>query len=143
MVNIGLLTFADERFGAGEDFEQFLGQQYNGSIREFLKDRKKAAMKQRLEILLAGRVEIPQLICQKGLDAAFEVGVPNEVDANEKTTVVPLCVKKTTGMQKFRIPFKNTGSLELDLEFTFMPNSAPVNKLALVRSNSNGVENPN
>ena len=67
-------------------------------MKEFLRDRKKVAQQQRLEILLAGRVEVPNLICQKELLVA---------DVNEK--VVPLVVKKGQACQKFRIPFKNNG----------------------------------
>ena len=41
MINIGLLTYADERFGVDQSFEQFLKTQFNGSMKDFLKDRKK------------------------------------------------------------------------------------------------------
>ena len=34
-------------------------------MKDFLKDRRKAALVQRLEILLAGQVQIPKLVCQK------------------------------------------------------------------------------
>lgn len=68
-------------------------------MKEFLRDRKKLSQQQRLEILLAGKVEVPSLICQKELTVT---------DLNEK--VVPLVVKKGQGSQKFRIPFKNNGA---------------------------------
>ena len=99
IINIGLLTYADEQFGVKESFEDFLKTNYNSSMKEFLRDRKKVAQQQRLEILLAGRVEVPNLICQKELLVA---------DVNEK--VVPLVVKKGQACQKFRIPFKNNGA---------------------------------
>ena len=83
IINIGLLTYADEQFGVKESFEDFLKLNYNSSMKEFLRDRKKVAQQQRLEILLAGKVEVPSLICQKELVVA---------DLNEK--VVPLVVKK-------------------------------------------------
>jgi len=56
---------------------------YNNSMKEFLRDRKKLATQQKLEILLAGRVEVPSLICQKEL-----------VVTDLKEKVVPLVIKK-------------------------------------------------
>ena len=41
MINIGLLTYADERFGVSQSFEDFLKNKFNGSMKDFLKDRKK------------------------------------------------------------------------------------------------------
>jgi hypothetical protein len=43
VINIGLLTYADESFGVDESFEDFLKVNYSNSMKEFLKDRKKAA----------------------------------------------------------------------------------------------------
>lgn len=67
LINLGLLTYADEQFGVRDSFEDFLKTKFGGSMKDFLKDRKKVAQVQRIEILLAGRVEIPNLICQKGM----------------------------------------------------------------------------
>ena len=41
MINIGLLTYADEQFGVTESFEDFLKNKFKGSMKDFLKDRKK------------------------------------------------------------------------------------------------------
>lgn len=41
MINIGLLTYADEKFGVSESFEDFLKNKFKGSMKDFLKDRKK------------------------------------------------------------------------------------------------------
>jgi hypothetical protein len=76
IINLGLLTYADEQFGVRESFEDFLKTKFAGSMKEFLKDRKKVALAQKIEILLAGRVEIPNLICQKGM--RFDV-IPAEL----------------------------------------------------------------
>lgn len=43
MINIGVLTYADEQFGVKYSFEDFLKNTYNNSMKEFLKDRKKVA----------------------------------------------------------------------------------------------------
>jgi hypothetical protein len=43
MINIGVLTYADEQFGIKESFEDFLKNSYNGSMKDFLRDRKKVA----------------------------------------------------------------------------------------------------
>ena len=67
-------------------------------MKEFLRDRKKLALQQRVEILLAGKIEVPSLVCQKEL-MVTELG--------EK--VIPLVVKKGQACQKFRVPFKNNG----------------------------------
>ena len=98
MINIGLLTYADESFGVNQSFEEFLKTNYSNSMKEFLKDRKKAVLNQRVEILLAGKINVPQLICQKEL---------TQSQFNEK--VIPVAIRKGQQQQKFRIPFKNTG----------------------------------
>ena len=43
IIYIGLLTFADEEFGARDSFEDLLKNRYNNSMKEFLRDRKKLA----------------------------------------------------------------------------------------------------
>ena len=43
IINIGLLTYADEQFGVKDSFEDFLKVNYNNSMKEFLRDRKKVA----------------------------------------------------------------------------------------------------
>jgi hypothetical protein len=54
-------------------------------------------------------------VCQKELIVA-ELG--------EK--VIPLVVKKGQSTQKFRIPFKNSGAQDLDIDFTFAKQSAVI-----------------
>lgn len=63
IINIGLLTYHDEKFGTQDSFEEFLKTRFSGSMKDFLKDRRTAAQTQRMEILLAGQVQIPKLIC--------------------------------------------------------------------------------
>ena len=41
IINIGVLTYADEKFGLKDSFEDFLKINYNNSMKEFLRDRKK------------------------------------------------------------------------------------------------------
>lgn len=115
VINIGLLTYADEQFGVRENFEDFLKTHYNNSMKEFLRDRKKAAQQQRIEVLLAGKVEVPSLVCQKELVVA---------EFNQK--VVPIVLKKGQSCQKLRIPFKNNGPQDLDIDFSFARQSAVV-----------------
>ena len=43
IINIGVLTYADEQFGLKDSFEDFLKVNYNNSMKEFLRDRKKLA----------------------------------------------------------------------------------------------------
>jgi hypothetical protein len=40
LINVGLLTFKDERFGVSESFEDFLKFNYENSMKQFLFDRK-------------------------------------------------------------------------------------------------------
>ena len=40
IINIGLLTYADEEFGGRDSFEDLLKSRYNNSMKEFLRDRK-------------------------------------------------------------------------------------------------------
>ena len=54
IINIGLLTYSDEKFGLSENFDTFLKQKFKGSMKTFLNDRKKAAQIQRIQVLLAG-----------------------------------------------------------------------------------------
>lgn len=72
-------------------------------------------------MLLAGKVEVPgPLTCQREL-------LMTEYN-NER--VVPLVVKKGpqqgTGAQKFRLPFKNLGSSEIEVDFSFAKMSAVI-----------------
>jgi hypothetical protein len=53
---------------------------------------------------------------------------------NEK--VIPLVVKKGQSCQKFRIPFKNCGAQDLEIDFTFAKQSAVI--CGPQRSNSSG-----
>ena len=43
IINIGLLTYADEQFGVKESFEDFLKRNHSNSMKDFLRDRKKVA----------------------------------------------------------------------------------------------------
>jgi hypothetical protein len=43
-INIGVLTYKDEQFGLKDSFEEFLSVNYNNSMKEFLRDRKKLAL---------------------------------------------------------------------------------------------------
>lgn len=84
MISLSLLTYADEQFGITRTFEQFLKDQFRSSMKDFLKDRKKLAIDQSMEILLAGRIEIPLLVCQRGL--LSDTG-------SDKSVVIPVVVK--------------------------------------------------
>jgi hypothetical protein len=116
-LNISLLTYGDEQFGVRDNFEDFLKQSYSGSMKEFLKDRKKVAQQQKMEILLAGRVEVPSIICPKQM-MVDQLG--------EK--IIPIAIKKGQANQKFRIPFKNTGPSEVEVDFSFIKTSFVIYK---------------
>ena len=58
-------------------------------------------------------------------------------------TLIPLCIKNTPGQHKFRIPFKNTGEQDIEVEFSFHKVSQAANPQALMRSNSSGTPDLN
>ncbi len=43
IINIGLLTYADEEFGGRDSFDDLLKIRYGSSMKEFLRERKKLA----------------------------------------------------------------------------------------------------
>ena len=136
MINIGLLTYADEKFGVSESFEEFLKKKFKGSMKDFLKDRKKVTQVQKLDILLAGQVQIPKMICMKTIKPAVTELESSQLTENQ---LIPLAIKNISGQQKFRIPFKNTGEHDIEVEFSFHKASQAVNQPALMRSNSSGI----
>lgn len=124
IINIGVLTYKDEQFGVRDSFEDFLQTNYNNSMKEFLRDRKKLAQHQKVEILLAGRVDVPSISCPKEL-----------LDQEMKERMIPIVIKKPVGTaaltssaaaSKFRLPFKNNGTQELEVEFSFAKTSAVI-----------------
>lgn len=145
IINIGLLTYADEKFGVKVSFEDFLRTQFEGSMKDFLKDRRKAALTQRLEILLAGQVQIPKLVCQKTIKPEFfknELVAEEESQIAQQEQIVPLAMKNMGGLQKFRIPFKNLSDHDIEVEFNFMQASMAVSQPALERHHSAGENAP-
>ncbi len=66
---------------------------------------------------MGGRIEVPSLVCTKEMHLK-----------NLKEKVVPLAIKKAQNGQKYRIPFKNTGPQDLEIEFTFMKTSTAITK---------------
>lgn len=74
----------------------------NFSITEEVKSK-------RLQVMLCGVVDPPELICTKQV-----------YDVSTKQNIVPLALKPVSGTQKFRIPFKNNGSKDVDADFSFV-----------------------
>jgi hypothetical protein len=78
-------------------------------MKEFLRDRKKLATLQKVEILLVGKVDVPSVTCPRELE---------DSDLNER--MIPVVIKKPVGPSalttagnagsKFRLPFKNNSS---------------------------------
>jgi|LauGreDrversion4_2_1035121.scaffolds.fasta_scaffold2334199_1 hypothetical protein len=67
MINIVLLTYKEEQFGVRYSFDRYLHYYYNGDMRQFLADRSELEKGQKIKILLAGRLQIPSLICLKDM----------------------------------------------------------------------------
>ena len=119
LINIGLLTYQNEAFGVKESFESFLKYNYENSMKNFLKDRKSLAQSQKVEIMVAGKVEVPKLVCLKEMALLG--------DHSQK--IIPLAVKKIASqpIQKFRFPFKNMSLSDSEVEFQFMKTCAAFN----------------
>lgn len=64
----------------------------------------------KLEVLLLGYLDNPRIKCMKQL-----------YNKNAGSELVSLAVKKTQGIQKFKLPFKNLSTyLDSDIEFAFI-----------------------
>ena len=83
LINIGLLTYQGEEFGVKESFEDFLRTNYDNSMKAFLADRKQLSVDQRIEILMAGKVDVPKIVCLKEMNLG---------QFNQK--IVPIAIKK-------------------------------------------------
>ena len=119
LVNIGLLTYKDEKFGVTESFEDYLKNNYDNNMKNFLTDRKSLAERQRIQVLVAGRIIQPRLHCLKEVN-------PGE-DSNLKVIHIAL---KRGPVQKFKLPFKGLAKeiSEMDVEFSFLRTSAQIGK---------------
>jgi hypothetical protein len=93
IINIGLLTLPNDRFGQSESFEDYLAYFYDGKMRDFLNDRKKVGAIQKTTVLLAARMASPVLVCPK----EFQVNDLQYARTLNKHKVIPLAVKKPGG----------------------------------------------
>lgn len=87
-MTLSLLTFKDEQFGVTQSFEEFLNLTHKGNMTDFLKDRRQLGKDQKIEILLASNVDIPQIICKKGLISSFASG----------HQIIPIAIKRDGGI---------------------------------------------
>jgi len=62
-----------------------------------------------MRVLLLGRIDIPRIVCGREL-----------VNSVVQQPVLPLAIKRTPACQKFRIPFKNNGDQDVEVEFSFL-----------------------
>ena len=60
-----------------------------------------------LRVCLHGIVEIPVITCPR-------------IIKSEDIPTIPLAVKKAVSVQRYRIPFKNSGKIEIEIEFSFL-----------------------
>ena len=81
------------------------------SIINIIKSAKNESLIQKsMKIVLHANLETPMLSCCKEL---------NTLDG--RLQLIPLVVKKDIGVNRFRIPFKNQGNFELNIEFSIEP----------------------
>ena len=71
---------------------------------------KQVAVQRKMEVLLLGFLDNPRIKCMKQL-----------YNKSANSELVSLAVKKTQGIQKFKLQFKNLSSyLDSDIEFAFI-----------------------
>jgi hypothetical protein len=117
LLNIGLMTYQEEKFGVKETFEEFLAQNYDNSMKEFLYDRKKLSAIQRIQVLVAGRVQPPKIACLKETKSNLCGLIP----------IIPVAIR-AGAVARFKLPFKNlVNQQELDIEFQFVKTTAALN----------------
>ena len=62
-----------------------------------------------MQVMMCGVIDPPKLECPRSV-----------VDERAGRKLIPIALKKVVGTQKFRIPFKNDGKKDLDVEFSFV-----------------------
>ena len=65
--------------------------------------------KQSLQVLLLGKIDPPKIVCPRIL-----------TETSEGHKIIPVALKKASGCQKFRVPFKNEGCSDQEVEFSFI-----------------------
>ena len=71
---------------------------------------KKTKIERKMDVLLLGYLDNPKIKCMKQL-----------YNKTANSELVSLAVKKTQGIQRFKLPFKNLSSyLDSDIEFAFI-----------------------
>ncbi len=61
------------------------------------------------EVLLLGKIGPPKIFCPRIL-----------TETEEGQKIIPVALKRQSGCQKFRVPFRNEGSSENEVEFSFI-----------------------
>ena len=62
-----------------------------------------------MDVLLLGKIDPPKIFCPRILK-----------ETQEGQKIIPVALKRQTGCQKFRVPFRNEGSSEQEVEFSFI-----------------------
>ena len=97
-INLKMVTHDHSEF-----YEQVQASEDNQdlSLEEF-------ASRSELQIMLIGKIDPPKIFC------------PRILKQNGEHQIIPLALKRVTGHQKFRVPFRNEGSSDADIEFSFI-----------------------
>ena len=132
VLNVGLLTFKNEKFGVDISFEDFLKHQYDNSMKAFLQDRKKLSSIQRRQLLIAGKLVPPKLQCLKEINSKGLEGVK----------IIPIALRRGP-VAKLKLPFRGLVKQypEQEIEFSFLKTSAAFENKAFVQElNASPVE---
>ena len=96
-----------------EDMKKTLNEKHVSHNNTMVKVESKQVCS-KIEVLLLGFLDNPKIKCMKQL-----------YNKTASTDIVSLAVKKTQGIQRFKLPFKNMSSyLDSDIEFAFIRTQA-------------------
>ena len=63
----------------------------------------------RLKVMIMGKIDPPKIFCPRIL-----------TETQEGQKIIPVALKRQGGCQKFRVPFRNEGSQDAEVEFSFI-----------------------
>ena len=117
ILNISLLSQKNEKFGVKQNFQDFLAKHFDGNMKAFLHERRDLSALQRVQVLIAGRVQVPKLMCLKEV---LREGYPEKV--------IPLALRPgcQVPIQRFKFQFKTNLRQEVDVDFQFIKYSSSV-----------------
>lgn len=99
------ITMTEDQISGTQTGDKQLTRDKDGNVA-----LKEVAPSRKMDVLLLGYLDNPKIKCIKQL-----------FNKQANTEIIPLVVRKTQGVQKFKLPFKNLSQyLDSDIEFAFI-----------------------